>query len=92
MYKTRGDDCMRITKYNSLTDTATIKTIRVDYGKSNRLEFAYSFLAQKNDVWQNEDKSKCKLIQHDRILGVSQLGMYIGRVALVAMKGKVGYE
>lgn len=79
---------MNITKYDKLTDHAAYNTIRIDYGSSSRIEISYAVLIRKDDRWTSNG-AKAKILRLDKNNGVSQLGIYIRRLALVFLKGTV---
>lgn len=77
---------MKFTKYSKRTDIAMFNTLRIDYGVSKRIELSCALLNLKGAMW-GDGKGKSKLIRVDKELGLTQLGLYIGRLALVSIVG-----
>jgi hypothetical protein len=82
---------MHVFHYKTSSSTAKFNVIRIDTVGFRR-EFIAGWSKEKGDYWKPEDGSVAKILSAGKNTyedGTVQYGLYIGRLALVFMKGRV---
>ncbi|MNS59995.1 hypothetical protein D3C72_929700 [compost metagenome] len=80
-------DNLKTLLYKAARDGSVFRTVRIDFKDGRRVEFSCGWSLQKGDWWAY--KGVKRFFSFGRIdydTGIAQLGVYIGRLALVTLK------
>lgn len=78
---------MKVLIYKAKRNGSIFRTLRIDLNSGMRIEFSCAWSIQKGDWWGlNGDKKFFSFGKDTYDTGTSQLGIYIGRLAIATLK------